>query len=160
VISGQVSSRRRQECEKILTGPAAAAAEFLGVGELEQLPELYRKAAVMAVPALHESFGLAVLESLACGTPVAAARHAALPELVEEGETGVLFDPGPLGGEEVQDVGALAEALLRGLELAALPGTAERCVRSAQAYSWNRMAPLYAEYLARSVRAGRGSRWT
>ncbi len=40
----------------------------------------------------EEPFGLAVIESLACGTPVLASRRGALPELIEDGVTGFLCD--------------------------------------------------------------------
>jgi glycosyltransferase involved in cell wall biosynthesis len=43
------------------------------------------------IPSLDEGFGLPVLEAMACGTPVIAARAGALPEVV--GEAGLFFDP-------------------------------------------------------------------
>ena len=39
-----------------------------------------------------EPFGLSMVESLACGTPVLATRRGSVPELVGDGETGVLAD--------------------------------------------------------------------
>ncbi len=41
----------------------------------------------------YETFGMAVLESAACGVATIASRLGALPELVHEGQTGLLFDP-------------------------------------------------------------------
>lgn len=41
----------------------------------------------------YETFGMTVLEAAACGVATVAARTGAIPELVEEGETGLLFDP-------------------------------------------------------------------
>ena len=46
-----------------------------------------------ALPSKWESFGMVVVEALACGTPVAVGNHSALPELVEPGVTGTLCDP-------------------------------------------------------------------
>ncbi len=49
----------------------------------------------VVVPSIcQESFGLSAIEAFACATPVIAARSGALPELVEEGRTGLLFTPG------------------------------------------------------------------
>ena len=75
------------------------------VGHLDQtaLCALVGCSAVSAVtPVWEEPFGLVVLESLACGTPVAAFSRGGVPELLDA-ETGVLCQP--------DDVAALAEAL-------------------------------------------------
>ena len=61
---------------------------------------------VFSVPATYgESFGLYVLEALACGVPVVQPRHAAFPEVLAATGGGVLCEP--------NDVRALAEALER-----------------------------------------------
>jgi glycosyltransferase involved in cell wall biosynthesis len=41
-----------------------------------------------------EGFGIVALEAMAAGTPVVASRIAAIPEVVKDGETGLLFEPG------------------------------------------------------------------
>ena len=58
----------------------------------DQLLALYASASCLAIPSLHEGFGLPVLEAMAAGTPVVAASTGALPEVV--GNAGVLVDPG------------------------------------------------------------------
>ena len=50
-----------------------------------------------------------IVESLAAGTPVVGARIGGIPELVREGETGLLAEPG--------DASSLADAILRAVEL-------------------------------------------
>ncbi len=45
-------------------------------------------------PALMEGFGIAVLEAMAMGKPVVATKTGGVPEIVEDGETGVLVSPG------------------------------------------------------------------
>ncbi|WP_167320954.1 glycosyltransferase family 4 protein [Desulfomicrobium baculatum] len=53
------------------------------------------EAAYLVVPSLwYETFGLVVVEAFACGLPVIASRHGALAEIVEDGVTGLLFEPG------------------------------------------------------------------
>jgi glycosyltransferase involved in cell wall biosynthesis len=66
------------------------------------LPPLYSGARALAMPSLHEGFGLPCLEAMACGTPVVAAARGALPETV--GDAALLADP--------QAPGEFAEALL------------------------------------------------
>lgn len=67
-------------------------------------PGFLRSLSALSVPATYgESFGLYVIEALACGVPVAQPRHGAFPELIEMTGGGVLCAPG--------DAKALADAL-------------------------------------------------
>jgi len=66
---------------------------FLGYVEDAALPDLYAASDLFVMPSAVELLSIATLEALASGLPVAAARAGALPELVEEGVTGTLFDP-------------------------------------------------------------------
>jgi glycosyltransferase involved in cell wall biosynthesis len=63
---------------------------------------------VVVVPSRFEGFGLCALEAMACARPVVAARVGGLPEIVEDGRTGVLAPPG--------DSTALAAAVSRLLD--------------------------------------------
>jgi glycosyltransferase involved in cell wall biosynthesis len=65
---------------------------FLGVRR--DVPSLMAASDIVAVPSVHEGFGLVVAEALACGVPVIASRTGPIPEIVREGETGLLFAPG------------------------------------------------------------------
>lgn len=77
------------------------------LGRRRDVPALLAGATVAVVPSLwEEAFGLAVVEAMAAGVPLVATRTGGIPELVEDGETGLLVPPG--------DARALADAL-RGL---------------------------------------------
>lgn len=97
----------------------------------QHLPLLYQGATALVFPSLFEGFGLPLLEAMACGAPVIAARSSSLPEVV--GDAGLLVDP--LDTEE------LASAMLR---LAQDPhlrqGLASLGQERAQAFSWERAA--------------------
>lgn len=58
---------------------------------MQDLLVLYNQALVLAFPSLQEGFGLPVLEAMACGTPIIAARTSSIPEIA--GEAAILFDP-------------------------------------------------------------------
>jgi glycosyltransferase involved in cell wall biosynthesis len=76
---------------------------FLGTIPRRELVERYRRAAIFCLPSRQEGFGIVFLEAMACGKPVVAARAAAVPETVVDGETGLLVDP--------DDPAALAQVL-------------------------------------------------
>jgi len=80
-----------------------AHVQFLG--ERIELPALLRQADLFLLPSESESFGLAALEAMACGVPVVASRVGGVPEVVADGETGLLA---PVG-----DVAAMAEHATR-----------------------------------------------
>ena len=99
-----------------------ALARDLGVGERLLLPgrvgdvgAWLRRADVVVHPARWEGFGLALLEAMLAARPVVASAVSSIPEIVADGETGVLVPP--------NDVPALASALG---ELLEDPARAER----------------------------------
>jgi D-inositol-3-phosphate glycosyltransferase len=64
--------------------------DFVGRVDQEELPVYYSAADVCVVPSFYESFGLAALESMACGTPVVASRVGGLSTVIQHGRTGYL----------------------------------------------------------------------
>jgi glycosyltransferase involved in cell wall biosynthesis len=78
---------------------------FLGRVDPWELPDLFAQSTVFAMPTLHEPYGLAFLDAMACGLPCVGTRVEAVGEIVREGETGLLVPPG--------DPVALAAALER-----------------------------------------------
>jgi glycosyltransferase involved in cell wall biosynthesis len=73
---------------------------FHGTVGRDALARLYARASVFALPTLREAFGLSFLEAMAFGLPVVGSRIEAVPEIVSDGETGVLVpirDPAALG---------------------------------------------------------------
>jgi glycosyltransferase involved in cell wall biosynthesis len=132
------------------TGRAIADAGLAGrVRFVSGLPDaelaaLLGSAQVAAVPSRYEGFSLPAIEAMACGTPVAASRVGALPELLgTDGRCGVLVPPSD--GEAL--AGALAELLADPQACLALGEQGRR--RAVETYSWTAVAAdtadLYAE---------------
>jgi len=75
----------------------------MGPVPLPELPALLSRSTVFCLPTLREPFGIAYLDAMACAVPCVGARLEAVPEIVVDGETGLLVPPG--------DAAALAGAL-------------------------------------------------
>ncbi len=109
-------------------GPHRAALErhfagmpvhFAGFLHGEELAAAFASCDAFVMPSPTETLGLVVLEAMSSGVPVVAARAGGIPEMIEEGVTGFLFD------NEEEAVGSL-RALLASAELRATVGGAAR----------------------------------
>jgi glycosyltransferase involved in cell wall biosynthesis len=78
------------------------------LGRVPDVAAWLGRATVFVHPARWEGFGLAVLEAMLAGVPVVATNVSALPELVVDGESGVLVPP--------DDAEALANGIARALD--------------------------------------------
>ena len=96
--------------------------------------QLYSHARLFVCPSVYEPFGLINLEAMACGTAVVASRVGGIPEVVVDGETGVLVPPGEPGA-----LAAAVSALCGDPERAARFGAAGRRRVEAE-FSWERIA--------------------
>jgi alpha-1,6-mannosyltransferase len=99
-----------------------------------QLASYFASADAFVHAGIHETFGLVVLEAMACGRPVVAMRAGAIPELVTE-EAGVLVEPRAGEGALAAGLAAAIDSLY-GRNLDALGAAARRHVVSN--YSWSR----------------------
>jgi glycosyltransferase involved in cell wall biosynthesis len=84
-----------------LRASLSALAEALSVGSsvrflgaVEDVRGLLRSADAFVFPSRYEAFGVALLEAMACGCAVVASRTGGIPEIVREGESGILVPPG------------------------------------------------------------------
>ncbi|HVT20889.1 MAG TPA: glycosyltransferase family 4 protein [Mycobacteriales bacterium] len=114
---------------------AVGSVDVVGVGELEEVPQRYREATVTVLPSEDEAFGLVLVESLACGTPVVACRSGGSPEIVSNDHVGALV---PVG-----DIAALADAVVATCKLAADPETPPRCTHHALQWGWEVVGPQH-----------------
>ncbi len=78
---------------------------FAGRAHYEEVPAFLAAGDVLVLPSLNEGLPRVILEAMAMARPVVASRVGGVPELVQDGETGLLTAP--------RDEAALAESLLR-----------------------------------------------
>jgi len=108
---------------------ARAAVRELGVVTEADVPCLYHLADVVALPSLHEGFGLSALEGLASGTPVVVSKRPPFTEFLTAASA-TLVDP--------LSEAAIADGLSAALD--ATPARRESGHRTALAHSWARVA--------------------
>lgn len=123
---------------------------FLGWVPNSELPPYYRAAAVSVIPSLEEGFGIPAAEAMGCEVAVVASDAGGLPEVVENGVTGLVVPRG--------DSTALAQAigsLLADPARRRLMGQAGR-ERALRLFDWDRSAEqfeqVYREVAARTAR--------
>jgi D-inositol-3-phosphate glycosyltransferase len=105
---------------------------FIKAQPQQVLAQYYAAADVFVMPSHYESFGMVVLEAMACGTPVVASRVGGLTSTVVHNRTGLLVPEG-----EWQ---AFAEAIVRLLEAPMLRQTfGQAGIQRAQAFTWTRI---------------------
>jgi glycosyltransferase involved in cell wall biosynthesis len=132
-----LAGRGPQEAELRAAGERLGLAGrigFLGFVPEAELPRVYAAADVTLMPSLDlEGFGLATVESLACGTPVLGSRAGATPELLSPLDPALLFAPG--------SPEALAQRLRDVLAGRVSLPARERCAAYARTqFSWDRPA--------------------
>ena len=135
-------------------GPDRSAAEFLAsrlgvfdrchfVGKQDNVNELLAMADLMVMPSEMESFGLAALESMACCVPAIATRVGGVPELIDSGKNGLLYEMGDVNGMAAGAVSLLTNS-------AALEQMAQAARKTAQdRFCASRIIPLYEEFYER-----------
>ncbi len=118
LVKAFIKVRQKMPCRMLLVGdgperwPAEMAARDGGVlsdvvflGKQPAIVDLLALADVYVLPSEDESFGLSVLEAMACEVPVVATRVGGIPEVVADGESGYLV--------EVGDTDQMAERILQ-----------------------------------------------
>lgn len=107
-----------------------------------EMAMLYNLATALFFPSRYEGFGLPLLESIACGTPVVTCRNSSLPEV--GGDVAMYVDP-----DDVEVIAGLMEQFENGtLKKCDLT---ERCLQQAAHFSWQRCAEQTMSFYVRNL---------
>ncbi|HWZ50010.1 MAG TPA: glycosyltransferase family 1 protein [Granulicella sp.] len=149
---------RQQQCGLVIVGSDAAgthrirtAAENLAISPLfienatnPEVVQLYRAAELSVLPSFEEGFGLPILESMACDTPVLSSTAASLPEIA--GDAALYFDP-----NRPEELAAQIDRVLSSSDLQ-LKMRHDGLARAAS-FSWKEMARRHIEVYERYCNA-------
>jgi len=139
------------EVTELVGGLRASRSGVVWIPEMlpkHEVIQLLTHAAVFACPSVYEPLGIVNLEAMACGTAVVGSRTGGIPEVVADGETGLLVPPG-----EPQALAEALNALILDPDRAAVMGQAGR-KRVVAEFGWAAIAAqtaaLYAELANRA----------
>jgi L-malate glycosyltransferase len=119
-VFAQVAKEMPARLVLVGDGPDRSAAEWLAqelkiqdkihfMGKQERVNELLPLADLMILPSQMESFGLAALEAMACKVPAIATKVGGVPELIDDGVSGLLYDVGDVEGMAAGALGLLKD---------------------------------------------------
>lgn len=110
---------------------------FYGYCDNNKLPELYSEADIFVLPSLAEAFGLVFAEAMALGLPIIGTTAGGIPEVVKNGENGILVQPG-----KVNELKNALEKLINNKELREKMGEkSTKIVR--ENFTWDKIAQDY-----------------
>ncbi len=137
-----IAERLTPEVVGQFTDPASVHTP--GFVEFGDMPAIYSLARALVFPSRYESFGIPIVEAMACGCPVITSTTSACPEVA--GGAGLLVDP--------DDVEGLATAMERmSFDDRLVSDLRERGLRRAATFSWTRSALTLLDELGRAAGA-------
>ncbi|HEX3628488.1 MAG TPA: glycosyltransferase family 4 protein [Verrucomicrobiae bacterium] len=113
-IAAKVDKADKEYFEAIIKPLLHSDVEFIGeIGELEKKEFLENAMALLFMIDWPEPFGLTMIESLACGTPVIARNRGSVPEVIEHGVTGYVVENLEEAGKAVRQIGEVSRKRCR-----------------------------------------------
>jgi glycosyltransferase involved in cell wall biosynthesis len=121
--------------------------QFLGFVEHDHMPSRYQQADLLILPSRRESFGLVLAEAMASGLPVVATKVGAIPEVVEDGGTGLLVHP-----DDPEALASVINSLLSNPETMKSMGAKGR-IRVQEHFTWDKVARRVTDAYGRALQS-------
>lgn len=106
---------------------------FTGFVPPKELVQIFMECTIFVFPTRFETFGIVLLQAMACGKPVVASNIGGVPFIVDDGETGFLFEC-----DNVDDLAEKVVTLLNDVELRKKMGRKGR--KKAKEFTWENIA--------------------
>lgn len=117
---------------------------FLGWKDLEELPEIYRRADIFILPSVMEGMSSVVLQAMASGLPIVASRVKGFEEVVEENINGLFA--------EYNNPNQFAEAIEKLIKSPELrEKMSKQSIEKSKQFSWENIAKKYLEFYKKAV---------
>ena len=113
------------------------------LGNLEAVEEVLSVADLFIMPSEKESFGLAALEAMACEVPVVSTNIGGLPELIQQGVSGLMSDP--------EDIETMIKNALHILDDKNLPSFKENALKRAKEFELANILPFYVTVYQKAI---------
>lgn len=135
LIVGDGTLRGQME-QQVQTSGISDSVEFVGRQPQEALPQYYDRIDILLMPSRSEGFGLTAIEGMARGCVVVASRVGGLPEVVREGEVGLLHE-----SENIEDLASKLICLCESPELWRL--CSARAIACVKRFGFDRFSLLF-----------------
>ena len=123
-IAGTAEAAYLEACkEQVKAANIDDRVHFLGNIGIEEVQLELSRANCLVVPSFQENAPLTIAEAMAAGVPVVAAKVGGIPDMVEDGKTGLLVDP--------YDIKSIADGVSKILSDEALARSMGRCAKEA-----------------------------
>jgi len=149
-ISSQVNGDLQSSLLDLVAPQWRSDVHFHGPGDLDDLPALLGRAAVVVLPSLWEAFSMVLMESWATGTPVVTTEQSGSQEVLDL-LVGRTFEPGPIEMAGPSNVEGLAQAIIETLELSSRPETPGNCRSLAERFAWPVLGPSFEDVFRRAL---------
>ncbi len=131
----------RERLEKMAVG---LPVEFVGRVPPERVYEYLRQAKILILPSLYEGLPNVILEAMSMGVPVIATRVGGIPDLVKDGRTGILVEPG-----RVDELATSIKKLVEDDDLRRR--MSKNCLEEVKKYSWENVVGRFEDLLKEIV---------
>lgn len=147
VIAGQSGWLSDPIERRVSEGPLSGRVKRVGYVSDEDLPALYSAAKAFALPSLYEGFGMGIVESMGCGTPVVTSNIPSLAEVA--GGAALLVDP--------ESVTSISEGIRNALQPASQDRLSRLGIERAATFTWERTAMATLDVIEEAFRDSKGS---
>ena len=132
----------RARLEKMATGLRVT---FVGMVPCEETLHYLSQAKALILPSLYEGMPNVILEAMSLGVPVIASRVGGIPDVVKDGETGLLVEPG-----RVDELAISINRLIEDDDLRRK--MSKNCLEEAKKYSWENVVERFEDVMRKIVR--------